>query len=128
MNSGWQQMLRVVPMGLAVLTFVLVIVNSTLVLFNQSIQADIAQRQQFINQSAALGRVNQALIQSLANLAAANKDEQLAGLLSAQGIRYTVTPNAAAAAPAAGTAPPATTAAPATPAAAAAPAAGRRGN
>jgi|SRR6185295_1958514 len=122
MNSGWQQALRVVPMGLAVLSFVLVIVNSTLFLFNQSIQADITRRQQFINQSAALGRVNQALIQSLANLAAANKDDQLAGLLSAQGIRYTVTPNDGAAAPAAGTAAPA---APAAPGAAAA--AGRRG-
>jgi len=109
-------------MGLAVLSFVLVIVNSTLFLFNQSIQADITRRQQFINQSAALGRVNQALIQSLANLAAANKDDQLAGLLSAQGIRYTVTPNDGAAAPAAGTAAPA---APAAPGAAAA--AGRRG-
>ena len=124
MNSGWQKMLRVVPMGLAVLTFVLVIVNGTLFLFNQSIQADINQRQQFINQNAALGRVNQALIQSLANLAAANKDDQLAGLLSAQGITYTVTPNATAPAPAAATA------APAAPTAAAGPAApgpGRRG-
>jgi hypothetical protein len=78
---------------------VLVVVNAVLLLLNQSTGADITSRQQYINQSAQLGRVNQVLIQTLAASAATNKDARLTDLLSRQGILYSFTPNATAQAP-----------------------------
>jgi hypothetical protein len=66
----------------------------------RSIQRDVSQRQQFINQSAQLGRVNEALVRALAQAALKENDDRLRDLLSQNGITINVTPT-----PATGSAP-----------------------
>jgi len=70
----------------------LVVAYIILVQGDRSIQAKANQRQQFINQSIQLGRVNEALIRALA--AAANKDEKLRDLLAQNGITINSTTGA----------------------------------
>jgi hypothetical protein len=77
---------------LAGLSVILVVVNGMLFLVNQETQAAINRRQQFINQSAQLGRVNEALVRALATSAANNKDDQLRDLLAQHGITFQVNP------------------------------------
>jgi hypothetical protein len=83
--------------SLAGISVVLVIVNGVIFLTDQSAQAEVNQRQQFINQSAQLGRVQEGLIRALALSAANNKDDQLRDLLAQFNISYTVNPPPAAA-------------------------------
>jgi hypothetical protein len=75
---------------LAGLSVVLVVVNGILV--NQEGLAAINRRQQFINQSAQLGRLNEALVHALATSAANNRDDQLRDLLAQHGITFQVNP------------------------------------
>ena len=81
--------------GLAALGFVLIVVNMVLFLGNRRIQGEVNTRQQFINQTLALDRLNREIIQALASLAARNNDDQLRGLLAEHGISFTVTPTPA---------------------------------
>jgi hypothetical protein len=85
---------------LGVLSLLLVAANSALVLVDQSNQAEVNARQQFINQSIQLSRVNAGLVRALASAAVTNKDEKLRDLLGEQGINLADT--AAPAQPAAG--------------------------
>lgn len=94
-GSVWEM----VTTTLAGLSLVLVIVNAGLVLRNQSIQFDVGQRQQVINQGMQFARIRQVLAQYIANVATTKKDAELTDLLSHHGIALT-TP-AAPAAPAA---------------------------
>jgi hypothetical protein len=77
---------------LAGVSVILVISNGILFLVNQEAQAAINRRQQFINQSTQLGRVNEALVRALATSAATNKDDQLRDLLAQHGITFQVNP------------------------------------
>jgi hypothetical protein len=77
---------------LAGLSIILVVSNGLLFLSNQESQATINRRQQFINQSVQLGRVNEALVRTLATVAANNKDDQLRDLLAQHGITFQVAP------------------------------------
>jgi type II secretory pathway component PulM len=79
--GGWLQRLLVVLSGI---TLVLVIAYILLVQDERTMQAEVNQRQQFINQSLQLGRVNEALIRALAANAA--KDDKLRELLAQNGI------------------------------------------
>jgi hypothetical protein len=79
---------------LGALAIVLVIVNGFLFLQNQSGQAEVSERQQFINQSAQLGQLNESLIRSIATAAANNNDEKLRDILAQNGVTYTVNPAA----------------------------------
>ena len=81
--GGW---LSWVTVGLSGLTLLLVIVYIILVQDNRSVQAELNQRQQFINQSVQLGRVNDVLIRALAAAAVGNKDDKLRDLLAQNGI------------------------------------------
>ena len=72
--------------GLSALTLVLVVTYIVLVQDNRSVQAEVNQRQQFINQSIQLGRVNEALIRALAAAAQSNNDDRLRGVLTQNGI------------------------------------------
>jgi hypothetical protein len=72
--------------GLSALTLVLVVTYIVLVQDNRSVQAEVNQRQQFINQSIQLGRVNEALIRALAAAAQSNNDDRLRELLTQNGI------------------------------------------
>lgn len=82
---------------LSVASIVMVGVNTVLVLENQSAQAEIQQRQLFINQSLQLSRVSEALIKALAS-ASMSGNEKIGELLAQHGI--SVSPrDASAAAP-----------------------------
>jgi hypothetical protein len=79
--------------ALAVIALVLVVVNVALFSSNRTAQADVAGRQQFIQQSVQLETLYQQLVRSLAELSAKNNDAQLKSVLAAQGITFSVAPN-----------------------------------
>ena len=70
--GGW---LYWVAVGLSGLTLALVVAYIVLVQDNRTVQTQVNQRQQFINQSAQLSRVNEALIRALATATVNNKDD-----------------------------------------------------
>jgi type VI protein secretion system component VasK len=75
---------------IAALAFALVCVNLTVHSANRDRQAEVAQRQQFINESVQLSRVNTQFIQALAQLSAQTNDESIRRLLAEHGITFTV--------------------------------------
>jgi predicted Holliday junction resolvase-like endonuclease len=68
------------------LILLLVVVNIFVGLGNQSIQSEVAERQQMIAQTIQLEALNRQLINVLANLALKTNDEQLKKILAAGGI------------------------------------------
>jgi hypothetical protein len=80
--------------ALAGITLILVVVYIVLIQNNRSVQAEINQRQQFINQSIQLGRINDALIRAIAASAVNNKDDKLRDLLAQNGITINPTTGA----------------------------------
>jgi hypothetical protein len=86
--GGW---LYWVVVGLSGLTLALVIAYIVLVQDNRTVQTQVNQRQQFINQSIQLARVNEALIRALATAAVNNKDDKLRDLLTQNGITINAT-------------------------------------
>ncbi len=81
--DGWLYRLLVALSGI---TLVLVVVYIVLIQENRSVQAEVNQRQQFINQSIQLGRINDTLIRALAAAAVDNNDDRLRELLAQNGI------------------------------------------
>ena len=81
--------------AIALIGSVLVLVNVSIHRANRTLQADVAQRQQFINQSIQLARLNNELIQALAKLSAETEDESIRRLLADEGVTFTVNPPAA---------------------------------
>jgi hypothetical protein len=75
-----------VSVGLSGATMLLVVAYIILVQDNRSVQAEVNKRQQFINQSIQLGRINEALVRALAAAAASSKDDKLRDLLTQNGI------------------------------------------
>lgn len=73
----------------------LVIVNIVIALGNQSIQAEVAERQQEIGQTIQLETLNRQLITVLANMALKTNDEQLKKLLAETGINLDAAPESA---------------------------------
>jgi cell division protein FtsL len=71
---------------LSSLILVLVIINIALGLGNQSIQAEVSERQQIIAQTLQLESLNRQLIGVLANMAIKTNDEQLKKVLAESGI------------------------------------------
>jgi hypothetical protein len=80
--------------ALAGITLILAVVYIILIQDNRSVQAGINQRQQFINQSIQLGRINDALIRALAAEAVNNNDDKLRELLAQNGITINPTTGA----------------------------------
>jgi hypothetical protein len=74
--------------ALAVLVLVLVVVSILLSLGNQSLRAEVGERQQFISQSIQLESLHREIVTVLATVALKNKDEQLKSLLASQGISF----------------------------------------
>ena len=105
--DGWLYWLTV---GLSGLTLTFVVAYMVLVQDNRTVQADVNRRQQFINQSLQLGRINEALIRALAAAAVSNKDDELRDLLADNGITINAAgePMPSASGPADNTAPAAT--------------------
>jgi hypothetical protein len=81
-----------VSVVLGALTVVLVLVNFGLLSNNQAIQAQVNQRQQYINQSAQLSRVSDLLIRTLATEAVNKNDDKVRDMLAAQGVTLQVKP------------------------------------
>jgi hypothetical protein len=75
-----------VIVGLSGFSLILVVVYIILVQDNRSVQLEVNQRQQFINQSLQLGRINEALVHAIAAAAVANNDDKLRDLLTQHGI------------------------------------------
>jgi hypothetical protein len=72
--------------GLSAAAGALVVAYIILVQDNRAVQAAVNRRQQFINQSTQLSRINEALIRALAAAAVSNKDDKLRDLLADNGI------------------------------------------
>jgi hypothetical protein len=79
--QGWLHRLLVALSGM---TLIMVVAYIVLLQDDRTIQAEVNQRQQFINQSIQLGRVNEALIRALA--ANGGTDDKLRELLTQNGI------------------------------------------
>ena len=90
-TGGW---LYWVTVGLSGVTLVLVVAYIILAQDNRTIQAEVNQRQQFINQSIQLGRINDTLIRALAASAVDNNDDKLRELLAQNGITINPTTGA----------------------------------
>lgn len=71
---------------LSTLILLLVIVNIVLGLGNQSIQAEVAERQQMLAQTMQLENLNRQVIGVMANLALKTNDEQLKKVLADSGV------------------------------------------
>jgi len=71
--------------GLAVLAVVLVFIDGWLFLSNGSIRGDVIARQQYLNQSVQLSRLNQDLVNTLGS-AALRGNQAIRELLAASGI------------------------------------------
>lgn len=77
---------------MAVLVLVLSIINLVFEVNNHQLQQRLVERQSFINDSVKLSRLNEGLIQNIANIAAVTGDEQLKQLLADHGIGFTIKP------------------------------------
>ena len=84
-----------IQMILAVVALVLVVANVMLALGNQSVQADVNERQQFIAQSIQLEQLNRQVVAVLANMAMKGNDEQLKNLLASSGVGLAPSPESA---------------------------------
>jgi hypothetical protein len=105
--EGWLYWMTV---GLSAAAGALVVAYIILVQDNRAVQAAVNRRQQFINQSTQLSRINEALIRALAAAAVSNKDDKLRDLLADNGITINASgePVPSASGPAETTAPAAT--------------------
>ena len=90
-TDSWLNRLLVALSGI---TLALVIAYIVLIQENRSVQAEVNRRQQFINQSIQLGRINDALIRALAAEAVNNNDDKLRELLAQTGITINPTTGA----------------------------------
>lgn len=64
--------------------------NVTLSALNRGLQGDIAQRQQYVQQSVQLEGLYREIIRALAELGARNNDQDVRALLQRHGISYSV--------------------------------------
>ena len=77
---------------LAILVLLLLIVNMVLFSGNRGLQAEVAGRQQYIQQSAQLETLYRSIVNDLATLATRNRDDQVLAMLAAHGITVTSSP------------------------------------
>ncbi len=74
--------------ALAVVMLIFVLVNILLSLGNQSLRAEVNERQQFLTQSIQLEGLHREIITVLATVALKTKNDQLKSLLASQGINF----------------------------------------
>jgi len=77
---------RLLKIILSCLLLCLVLGNILLVLGNQSLQAEVGDRQQIIAQAIQLDTLSRQVVGVLANMALKNNDQQLKKLLQASGV------------------------------------------
>ncbi len=78
---------------LAVAAIALVAANGYMSWENRTLRSEVRSRQNFINQSVRLSRVNSQLIRSLALTAVRNKDTDIQNILAANGVSISVRAN-----------------------------------
>lgn len=83
---------------LAALALALACANVVLAQLNQGQRTQLAQQQQYLQQSAQLEGLYREMVRALAELSARSGDASLRALLQRHGIQYTVNPTAAPAA------------------------------
>ncbi len=76
---------------LAVAALVLVAINFSFSQTNQRLRTQVAERQQFLNQSVRVSQLNAEVIKAIASLAAQKHDTELTELLREAGITYKAT-------------------------------------
>ena len=99
MLTKWQFWLLT---ALATIAALLIAANMLRFSQNRQLQVEVAQRGQFIQQTAALESLNREIVSALAQLAVRGPDEQIRSMLTSLGI--SVTENPAPSTPAAGAA------------------------
>jgi hypothetical protein len=77
-------LLTAVAAGTLALALLDVVMTSSV----RALQADVAQRQQYLNQTVTLGRLNAQIIQTLARLSAQSNDEAIRSLLAKNGVTF----------------------------------------
>jgi predicted PurR-regulated permease PerM len=77
---------------LGAIALLLVLANIGLSLNNQQAQAEVNARQQYINQTVEISRLNAQIVQALANLSVQNNDASIRNLLESQGISINFQP------------------------------------
>jgi predicted Holliday junction resolvase-like endonuclease len=87
--------MKILLIAWAGLILLLVIVNILIGMGNQSIQTEVAERQQDIAQTIQLETLNRQLITVLANMALKTNDERLKKLLAETGINLDAAPDGA---------------------------------
>ena len=87
MLARWQFNTLIV---LGILSLVLVLANATLFSLNRESQAEITQRQQFVQQSVALEGLYREIVKALAELGARSNDRGILDILAAQGLNVTL--------------------------------------
>jgi predicted Holliday junction resolvase-like endonuclease len=87
--------MKILLIAWAGLILLLVIVNILIGMGNQSIQTEVAERQQDIAQTIQLETLNRQLITVLANMALKTNDERLKKLLAETGINLDAAPEGA---------------------------------
>ncbi len=97
MLSKWQFHLLNV---LALVAIALVVANGVLFRQNRSDQAELSQRQQFVQQTVPLEGLYREIVKALADLAVKSNDRAVLDMLGAQGISVTVNGPTSGAAPA----------------------------
>jgi hypothetical protein len=80
--------------NLATLAIILVGVNVWLYLGNQSAQAQVNARAQYIQQTQPISDIHQQMAKALAELSVKNKDEQVRAMLSQEGFTFSPAPTA----------------------------------
>lgn len=78
---------------LGAIALLLVLANIGLSLNSQQAQAEVNARQQYINQTVEVSRLNTQIVQALANLAVQNNDASIRNLLESQGISINFQPD-----------------------------------
>jgi uncharacterized protein YpmS len=77
---------------LALLAAIFVVTNMVLFTTNRTAQTEVAGRQEYVQQTVQLEGLYRDIVKALADLSVRNQDEDLKGLLAAQGISITVNP------------------------------------
>lgn len=80
--------------------------NIVLLTGNRTLQGQVSQRGQYIQQSTQVQALYRQIVQAVADLSVRNQDAQLQAILARQGLHVTARPQSPAAAPAPAAAPP----------------------
>jgi len=85
---------RIIPTVMAGLLLLVVLVNILFLAGNQSVQAELAERQQTIQQTMQLETLYRQVVAVLANMAVKTNDKQIQELLSSSGVNLGANPEA----------------------------------